>query len=165
MRRRVKIAITGTAVLGLAAMAAVGIARADGPGWGGGHGGPGRMGVMMLFDRFDTNGDGRVTREELAATRADQMTRFDASRDGALTLEEFTGLWQEFTREMMVRAFQMHDRDGDGRVTAEELARPTERMLGWLDRDGDGAVARDELRGRDGRGSRGDGRGPGGPPR
>lgn len=39
-------------------------------------------------------------------------------------------------------AFERFDRNGDGRVTAEEINNPA--MLQWLDRDGDGAITRQE---------------------
>ncbi len=39
-------------------------------------------------------------------------------------------------------AFERFDRNGDGRVTADEINNPA--MLQWLDRDGDGAITRQE---------------------
>ncbi len=38
--------------------------------------------------------------------------------------------------------FERYDKNGDGRVTADELNNPA--MLQWLDRDGDGAITRQE---------------------
>jgi hypothetical protein len=128
---------------------------ADAQGWGG-RGGMGHAGMML--DLLDADGDGRITREELESWRAERLRTYDEAGDGQLSLDEFAGLWAEITRPMMVRAFQMLDRDGDGQVTEAELARATDRMFSRLDRTGDGVIEEGDLERR--RGPRHEGRGP-----
>jgi len=40
-----------------------------------------------VFQRFDKNGDGRITKDELP--NSETFERFDINKDGAVTLEEF----------------------------------------------------------------------------
>ncbi|MBH0238554.1 EF-hand domain-containing protein [Methylobrevis albus] len=157
---------TGAIIAALAlagTMVGAGVASADG--WGRGHdrGGPhgkghhGRM-AAELMERYDTNGDGRITQEEIDAVQA---TRFaDAAAGGdAVTLDNFKTFWLQEHDERVVRAFQRLDRDGDGRITAEEFNRRTDGLVERLDRDGDGALSRvDRPRGphHDRRGPQGD---------
>ena len=59
--------LMGVVVLGLALPSAVSAQQGPGPG---GPGGPGGFDPAAMFDRFDTNKDGKVTREEYDAVRA-----------------------------------------------------------------------------------------------
>ena len=99
-----------------------------------------------VVERFDTDGDGRLTQAEIDAARADHMARFDANSDGALTLEEFEGLFHELTQPVTVRAFQMLDPDGDASISADELDKRLARAVARHDRNGDGALSPDDMR-------------------
>ena len=110
----------------------------------------GRRGGDMM-DRmrvFDLDKDGAVTQAEVDRYRQDQIVKFDANKDGTLSLEEYQALWLDRMRERMVRAFQEHDRDGNGQVTAEEFNRRFEGLVARFDRDGDGRLSPDDRRNR-----------------
>ena len=152
---------TGALALGAAAFA--GATLADG-GWGRHHGW-GHHGArgMAFFERFDANGDGRLTQAEIDEVRQSRLAEFDQDGDGSLTLEEYQALWLDAMRERMVDRFQAHDDDGDGMVTAEEFGEPFDRMVLRLDANDDGEVTLDEMRRRgERRGGRDGDRGPGG---
>lgn len=73
-----------------------------------------------VFERFDRDGDGKVTSAELANPQA--FERFDLDRDGVITRAEF-------------------DRVGDAAAPASGA------VVAWLrslDRDGDNRLSRDE---------------------
>jgi len=70
-------AIVGALSLGLLATAPV---LAKGPGYGG-------RGTMM-FDRFDTNGDGTITEDEFQAGHDQRFQQMDLNGDGAVTPNE-----------------------------------------------------------------------------
>ncbi len=108
-----------------------------------GHGGPsfGPGGPMHgMLEAYDSNGDGKLTQQEIDAARADQLRKFDADGDGGLNLDEYRALWLDAMRERMVDRFQAHDDDGDGKVTAEEFGERFSRMVRHMDRNGDGTL-------------------------
>jgi hypothetical protein len=80
MKRRTLIttAIVGALSLGLLAAEPV---LAKGPGYGGGRG-------AKMFDRYDTDGDGRVTFEEFQASYEGRFEQMDLDGDGAVTQDE-----------------------------------------------------------------------------
>ena len=81
------------------------------------------------------------------------FTEANPSGKDGITIQDFeTWFWKQH-REMMVRAFQRLDADGDGKVTKAEIDAAGDRMLSWLDRNDDGSYSlpkRDGW-GRDGR--------------
>jgi len=80
MKRRTLIttAIIGALSLGLLAAEPV---LAKGPGYGGGRG-------AKMFDRYDTDGDGKVTFEEFQSSQHERFERMDLDGDGAVTQDE-----------------------------------------------------------------------------
>jgi len=124
--------------------------------------------------RMDGDGDGKVSREEFQPPQKPRgrgpMAAADANDDGAVSRAEMEAALEtaiaertELMRERMTSRFDAMDADGDGVVTAEEVAG---QAFDRMDRDGDGFISEDEAgpkRGRwDGsrKGMRG---GPGGP--
>ena len=88
----------------------------------------GMMGGMMsgmnsyALRTFDSNKDGILTPQEMAAGMKAEIKTYDTDTNGTLSLAEFEVMHAAHTRTMMVRAFQMHDEDGDGQVTEAEIA-------------------------------------------
>ena len=115
----------------------------------GGHRGAGPDGAIFerILTEADTNGDGRLTSDELTAYRTATVTEADASGDGALSLDEFQTIWMEVMNERMVDAFQRLDADGSGSIDEAEIDRPMARMIDRMDRDGDGTLERPGRRG------------------
>lgn len=106
----------------------------------------------MLFERFDSDGDGRVTRDEVAAARTARQAALDADGDGFVSRDEMTAHAQaEASARAASRAGRMFDRldaDGDGRLGAAEVMTGQMgngmQMFDRLDADGDGVITRDE---------------------
>ena len=90
----------------------------------GGMMGGGMMGGMNSYAMrmFDADKDGKVTPEEMTAGMQAEIKTYDTDTSGSLSLAEFAAMHAAHTRTMMVRAFQMHDEDGDGQVTEAEIA-------------------------------------------
>lgn len=118
--------------------------------YGGHHGGyearghrRGKAGRMLeqRFDQFDADGDGLVTREELAAARSERFSAMDADGDGAVTAEE---LVQFRMLRRAQRRIERMDQNGDGVLQETEL-RMGARMFDRFDLNADGAVSRAEI--------------------
>ncbi len=142
MKRSTKFVLAAVAALGVAAVAVPVIAQqaqmqhggmmGDGMGMMGGHdgmmgGGMGMMGKMggtqsYAMATFDTNKDGTLSPEEMTAGINAELKTYDTDANGSLSLEEFAVMHAAHTRPMTVRAFQMHDADGDAQVTEAEMS-------------------------------------------
>ena len=84
---------------------------------------PGMNGMNSYAMRtFDANKDGTLTPEEMTAGMQAEVKTYDTDTSGTLSLTEFEAMHAAHTRTMMVRAFQMHDENGDGQVTEAEIA-------------------------------------------
>jgi len=150
MQRKTKI-VMGAGIVGVVALGGLaGMAAADrGHGWGQGwegHGGMGHGRMMMrnMLERYDANGDGKLTEDEIDGARAASYGEFDADKNGNLSLQEFQGLWLKDHQQRIVRSFQRLDRNGDGQVTVDEYKRPMADLVADMDQNGDGALNRDD---------------------
>ena len=138
MKRSTKFVLAAVAALGVAAVAVPVIAQqmqhggmmGDGMGMMGGQHemmGGGMMGMMggaqsYAMATFDTNKDGTLSPEEMTAGIKAEIKTYDTDANGTLSLEEFAVMHAAHTRPMTVRAFQMHDTDGDAQVTEAEMS-------------------------------------------
>jgi len=155
---------TGALVLFLPlafAMPALADQGPDGQGFGG------RMG----FSQMDLDGDGMITRAEMAAGPAGMHAAADTDGDGRLTREELIAASTARSAAMIDRMLARADTDGDGALSEAELTQMQtdrrsarmERMFDRLDADGDGRISAEEMAtardgkrqgGRDGQGAR-----------
>ncbi|MCQ0092981.1 calcium-binding protein [Roseovarius sp. M141] len=156
MKRSTKFALAAVAALGVGAVAMPVIAQqthmqhggkmGGDMGMMGGHHGMmgGTMGMMMgagqnhMMAMFDTDKDGTVRPEEMTAGIQGELKTYDADGDGTLSLDEFALMHAAHTRPMTVRAFQMHDADGDAQVTEAEMAAAAAMMQGRMGGQQDG---------------------------
>src|SRR6056297_229486 len=115
-------------------------------GEGGGRGfgaGPGGM----MFELFDTDGDGKVTRAELDQYRNQKFEEFDADQSGELSFEEYAALRESIRREMMEHRFRRHDDDNSGGLSRQEIGGRFDWMFERMDENDDGAIERSEMGG------------------
>ncbi|MGO4909855.1 calcium-binding protein [Pseudorhodobacter sp. W20_MBD10_FR17] len=156
MKRTTKFILAAVAALGVASVAVPVIAQQTQMQYGrvmGGHGGTadhdgagdhGGMGVMMgaaqshAMATFDIDADGTLTPEEITAGIQAEIKIYDADVNGTLSLDEFAAMHAAHTRPMTVRAFQMHDPDGDAQVTEAELAAMAALMQSHMSGQQDG---------------------------
>lgn len=95
--------------------------------------------LARVFQMFDRNGDGRITRKELSdslknlgITISEQdltqmIEKIDVNGDGFVDMDEFGELYQTIMDEKdeeedMKEAFNVFDQNGDGFITGEELS-------------------------------------------
>ncbi len=121
-------------------------------GRGGQRGGPSR-----LMQR-DTDGDGKLSIEEIPPQMQERFEQMDANGDGFLDQQEISALGGRRggprggpgsggpgggdRAARMMRA----DANGDGKISREEAPPPLEQTFDQLDADGDGFLTVDELR-------------------
>lgn len=102
------------------------------------------------FAALDSNGDGKVTADEVTVLRQTQFAAADANGDGKLEAAEVT-VWIEARRAereatMAARMIDRMDQDGDDALSLVELpGADMANRLGWLDRNADGAIDAEEF--------------------
>jgi EF hand domain-containing protein len=134
-----------SALTGVLLTSAAGVAIAQG-GPGGHHGmrGPGE-----LFDKFDLNEDGAITREEMENARAARFSQADIDGDGLISAEEMQAKMAANIEAHQKAIFERRDTNEDGFLSAEEMqgGRGGERQGRFFDRadeNDDGKVTREE---------------------
>lgn len=117
-------------------------------GHGGGMGDHGGM-LLEMFDAIDTDSDGKLSMDELAAHRLAEFTAADTNSDGALDATEMAAHHQARMEAMMAeRAAHMienRDNDGNGTLSADEFGEgPGQEHFARIDTDNDGAISKEE---------------------
>ncbi|KZV34827.1 calmodulin-like protein 5 [Dorcoceras hygrometricum] len=94
--------------------------------------------LKRVFQMFDRNGDGRITKDELSESLENMgisipdkelslmIEKIDVNLDGCVDIDEFGNLYQNIVDERheekdMREAFDVFDRDGDGFISVDEL--------------------------------------------
>lgn len=103
--------------------------RPQGPPWASARG---------MFQRFDDDRDGALTKDETPAPAWKYLSRADADEDGAVTQEEVIVL-------VVARVFIRFDENEDGFLTADELPEMLWDRLGAADADESDTVSLDEI--------------------
>jgi len=157
MRARALMATVALVIGGLCLSAMAEEATPPGEGVGrrahGEHRGPGRAMRGKLLEKFDEDGDGKLSEEEREAAKAAMRERaqagrrrrlspearegirekFDADGDGKLNEEEreaAKAAMKEHMQERRKETFQKLDTNGDGSLSLEEFMTPPERGEG-----------------------------------
>lgn len=102
--------------------------------------------VAMMIAAFDGDGDGKVTRAELAKGVAASFAAFDLAKTGSIGYIAFAD-WAERwlgDRNALPSPYET-DANNDDRITLAELETKFEAIFTRLDRDKDGVLTRAEL--------------------
>lgn len=94
--------------------------------------------LRRVFQMFDRNGDGRITKKELNDSLENMgifipdpeliqmIEKIDVNKDGCVDIDEFGSLYQTIMDERdeeedIKEAFNVFDQNGDGFITVDEL--------------------------------------------
>ena len=104
-------------------------------------------GEGMSFQALDADGNGEVTRDEIAQYRAARFEGADTDGDGRLSQAEITAAAQARAADRAAWMIDRFDTDGDGALSAQELPkmRRAAGMFDWLDRDSSGTISEAEF--------------------
>lgn len=104
-----------------------------------------------MFKKADTDGNGRLSRAENAASSKLMFTDMDANRDGQVTVAEMTAAQAKMKAEMPDEAMndgmstadmiKMHDSNKDGQLSAVEHAAGCEAMFDQMDTNHDSGLS------------------------
>lgn len=148
------------------------LAEASGPGGLGAPGGPGGPGgplggdVTQFVDQLmaqDKNGDGKLTIDEVDERTAMMLSRADTNGDKAIDRAELTAAMEQMRQRMgggpggaaaggfgrgggdMTQRMMAFDRNGDGKLSPDEVPEQAQGMLRGADLNGDGQIDASEL--------------------
>ncbi len=111
-----------------------------------------RMHMAERLAEFDTNEDGKLTKEEISAGREAHFRAADANQDGSLTQAEmkaFKDAMREAKRqERENERFIKVDVDGSGGLSLEEFLAARPDNFDRMDRNDDGFLSAEDFEGR-----------------
>lgn len=123
----------------------------------------------QMFSQLDTNGDGKLDKDELAAAKAKAqpgskeaqfLDSLQVDSDGSITKQEFQDQAKQYFQQMRSqdggqmgqRLFSKLDANNDGKLDQDELSsmasrtgQSTSDLLKAMDSDGDGSVSQSEF--------------------
>lgn len=136
MKKILKTALILTITAGSMGIASGAIARPQGP-------------KMPAFAELDTNGDGAITQQEVAALKAAKFAEHDTNGDGFLDVGELQAAaatrGERGDGRGEGKAFEHMDADSDGMLTKDEAKGPLAWRFDKLDANGDGMLDMAEL--------------------
>jgi Ca2+-binding EF-hand superfamily protein len=96
--------------------------------------------LSRTFRLLDTNGDGKVSLDEINSEQTRLIGAADVDGDGKLSVDEFRrrGWW--FQKLHTTTLFDLMDANGDQMLSAEEITSPSARWFKRYDKDSDGGV-------------------------
>lgn len=101
----------------------------------------------QVLNAFDTDRNGRVSRQEYRTGTVRELIKYDRDGDGRVTRAELPALARlPGVRGLVNRLWQIYDASGDGIVSRDELSGQADRRFTQLDVNGDGDLTREEFR-------------------
>lgn len=110
--------------------------------YGRGPGGPGGPQPNAMFTAIDADGDGVISLRELRKAVV-ALKQLDTDKDGKITQAEAMG--GPPNPEAMIDRVMENDKNGDGKLSKNEIPRHLAQLLAGADTNGDGGIDRAEV--------------------
>ncbi|MBE1283951.1 MAG: calcium-binding protein [Rhodobacteraceae bacterium] len=112
-----------------------------------GPGGFGKHGERPSFEQLDTDGNGEISKAELENRGAARFATADSNGDGKLTVEEMIAASQNRAQDRAAKMVKKFDTNGDGALSQDELPKPRHagKMFERIDADGSGGISAEEF--------------------
>ena len=103
--------------------------------------------IRLMFERFDSNGDGRIGMDEFNDVHMIRFYTLDMDNDGEIFHEEFVFMrgMRGVPGDRADEAFERLDSDGNGRLTVREFDASRGSTFATLDLNGDGDLSQVEV--------------------
>lgn len=106
-------------------------------------------GMPPMFEKFDTNKDGKLSKDEVRAGVDKAFAEADTDKDGSISREEMRAHHKAMHAQMQER-WRAYDKDGDGALSRAEVDAAGMKMLSRdfdkFDKNKDRKLTPDEIR-------------------
>jgi Ca2+-binding EF-hand superfamily protein len=102
---------------------------------------------LVALEKMDADKTGDVTFEEFKKAAGDRFVLADTNKDGKVTVEEMAAAIEKArTEQMAKRIIKRFDIDGDGALTQTEIETNQQETYALLDKNNDGKLVQEEMK-------------------
>ena len=102
-------------------------------------------GTERFIRLFDTNGDGKVSINEINADQARMFTALDVDVDKKMSVDEIKRRGRSLQIFRTTTLFDLLDANGDGYLSLSEVQAPSKRWFKRYDKNSDGVMDANEI--------------------